>query len=57
MADADVGAGPGARPGVQERGTSLLARGCLVVVIVVVFVIVVVPALIWTAGILFAGSH
>jgi hypothetical protein len=40
-----------------ERGASWLARGCLVAVLVVIFVIVVVPALLWAAGILFAGGR
>ena len=49
---------PGEGPGDgEEQGTSLLARGCLVLILVIVVAVVVVPILVWAAGIIFAGSR
>jgi hypothetical protein len=51
---------PAERPevvGEGEQKTPWLAAGCLAAVFFTIFAVVVLPALLWTAGILFAGGR
>ena len=57
MGDADSGARPGAAQGREERPSLVVQKVCLLAIVVAVFVAVFVPALIWAAGILLAGSR
>jgi hypothetical protein len=57
MGDADSGARSGAGPDRDERPSLVVQKVCLSVMVIAVVVAVFVPALIWAAGILLAGSR